>query len=267
MIKAAFKNYFRYFAYIFAVMGAVYLGFFISAFFLGGGISRIFGDELEKSYVNVYEYVSGVFESVKLKRIFTRQFIGQFLRELGQILNYTKGEGRGIAAYAAVSAAVAVLFCQASKGLCRALIKKEASGPCAKRGAVVFVIRTAVSAIFAAAFFLVSYLWIWSAVIIAAVSVVFQALTSLLCARFIYYPHAPLKDFFRPRTVGLNILANLLTLLITGVFAAAVWAAFNPFIALILAVPLVMYGMTITEFTSVEHFRDNFAETCPKPVT
>jgi len=261
VIKAALKNYFKYFMYIFAVMGAVYLGIFLSAFFLGGGISRIFGDELEKSYATVYEYISGVSESVKLKRIFTREFINQFFRELGEILNYTKGEAGGIAAYAALSAAVIVLFCQLSKGICRALIKRDASGPCAKRGIIVFVIRTIISAIFAAAFFVVSYLWIWSAVIIAVASIIFQALASLLCARFIYYPHAKLKEFLKPRVAGLNILANLLTLLITGVFAAAAWFVFNPFVALILAVPLVMYGAAVIEFTAVEHFRV-FAETC-----
>ena len=262
MIKSALKNYFRYFKYIFAVMGAVYLGIFISAFFLGGGFLRIFGDELEKSYVNIFEYVSGVSESVKLNKILSKDFINQFFREIGQMLHATRGEAGGIAVYAAASAAVIVIFCQISKGICRALIKSEAAGACAKRGFIVFVIRTAVSAVFAAAFFLLGWLWIWSAVILAVTGVILQASANLVYARVIYSPHAPLKAFFKPKVIWLNTLANLLTLMITAVFAAAVWLAFNPFVALILAVPLVMYGMTVAEFAAVENFKTSPFSLC-----
>ena len=67
--------------------------------------------------------------------------------------------------------------------------------------------------------------------------------------------------------IGLNILANLLSLLITGALTTVLWLVFNPLAALIFALPLVMYNGAIVEFVSVEYFRIQCVETkadCPR---
>ncbi len=267
MIKAAAKNYFRYFRYIIAIMGMVYLGIFIAVTVFGGGFFKIFGGNIQTSYESVSDYIKVITEGANIKRIFTREFLSEFFIEIKDIINgQTPGAAGGTVAYAAVSAAVILLFCQLSKTVCRSFIKKDVSNGGTKRGIIVFVIRTMISAVSAAAFLIVSYLWIFSAFILAAVNQVFKAVTNLMYSRYIYYPKAPLKEFLRPRIVGLSVLGNLLSLLINAAFVTAVWLVFNPFIAIILALPLIMYSAVIMEFTSVEYFRKNPpAENAGKP--
>ena len=254
MLKAAFINYFKFFKYIFAVMGAVYLGILISFLFFGGGFLRIFGRDIE-DYVSVYEYMTGVLSGAKIGQILNRRFLGELVSETGDLLGHTRDSGRGVAAYASVSAAVIIIACQFSIYLCRSFIKKDVAGNETRRGIIVFIIRCAATAVFTAALIILGYLWIYSAVIMISLNLLIAALANLMYARYIYYPGVPLKRFLRPKVIGLAFLAEILTLLMTGVFVAAAWLIFNSFVAVILAIPLIMYGAAVTEFTAVEYFR------------
>ena len=261
MIRAAVKNYFRYFKYVFAVMGVAYLGIFIAAAVFGGGFAQIFGDGIQTSFTSVSDYIKMITDGVKLNTVFSREFLHEVFIEVKDILNGQRaGAAGGTVAYAAVSVVVVILFCQLSKTVCRSYIKEDFLNARTRRGVIVFFIRMLIAAGAATVFFIISYLWIYSAIILALFNTVLQAVANLLFARFVYYPKAPLKAFLRPRILGFCTLAHLISLFINLAVIALIWFAFNPFISLILALPLIMYSSTIIEFTAVEYFKVNSPE-------